>query len=631
MLVDRDFVLVLGEWSPDYASSLLTRSVARSVIVRWGAAPRHYTALPCQAALKRLAKAKTTNVVDALALTEHDTLPIVEPLAAPPNGAKNAIMVDAFGVQGIVGDAIDGNARHLKGLRRKARSKGILSGDLHQVIGPNKPASAPVTRQLVAELPTTAVLGEEVALLISLSAVEFAVASALPISIPIGAKIVVVAKPQGGLALVDANQQTLLVTDPPNELPVCIVLRAVAAGLGSVRVFGFHEGVALGSLTLTLTIAAAANHEARASSRERRGIELSPRVAPDLSLFVFNRSEELHFFLHSADGRFLMKPFGPTRLRASPAHYFRSFFDGIERIPCETPEDRSTACRQLEMRGADLYDKLFPDDLKAVLWTLQDRIDTIQVLSDEPWIPWELCHVTRKQQSRAAPGFFLAERFSITRWMSGTPAKTSISLRDLAIVVPNDAELEEAHAERDFLLGLAGEQRQVTQLPATFIGVTDAMAQGRFDAWHFSGHAGAGSSEAPDEGYFELENQMRLTPEMVSGRFENVRIPKPFVFINACQSARSSLSLTSLGGWATRFLGDEDEGASAFIGSYWEVFDDAALAFSKEVYRLLLSGTPIGAAVRAARKSIRASDELTWLAYTVYADPHATVVGCKTP
>jgi CHAT domain-containing protein len=82
------------------------------------------------------------------------------------------------------------------------------------------------------------------------------------------------------------------------------------------------------------------------------------------------------------------------------------------------------------------------------------------------------------------------------------------------------------------------------------------------------------------------------------------------------------MALTGIGGWARRFV---QAGAGAFIGAYWSVYDDAAFAFAKEVYTRILDGMPIGDAVREARAKVREDGDPTWLAYTVFADPLATV------
>ena len=83
------------------------------------------------------------------------------------------------------------------------------------------------------------------------------------------------------------------------------------------------------------------------------------------------------------------------------------------------------------------------------------------------------------------------------------------------------------------------------------------------------------------------------------------------------------LDITRPDGWATKFL---DAGAAAFIGSLWAVSDGAAREFAQEVYRQLQAGSSLGKAVMQARH-IAASqpDDPTWLAYTVYGDPRATV------
>ena len=99
-------------------------------------------------------------------------------------------------------------------------------------------------------------------------------------------------------------------------------------------------------------------------------------------------------------------------------------------------------------------------------------------------------------------------------------------------------------------------------------------------------------------------------------------IPHPVVFINACQVGRGGMALTGIGGWARRFV---QAGAGAFIGAYWSVYDDAAFAFAKEVYTRLVDGMPIGDAVKEARAAVRAGGDPTWLAYTVFADPLASV------
>ena len=119
-----------------------------------------------------------------------------------------------------------------------------------------------------------------------------------------------------------------------------------------------------------------------------------------------------------------------------------------------------------------------------------------------------------------------------------------------------------------------------------------------------------------------LTGDESFSPEDVSGQAANVGLAHPLVFFNACQVGRGGMALTGIGGWARRFV---QVGAGAFIGAYWSVYDEAAFAFAKEVYARLLASMPIGEAVKQARIAVRAEGDPTWLAYTVFADPLASV------
>jgi hypothetical protein len=49
------------------------------------------------------------------------------------------------------------------------------------------------------------------------------------------------------------------------------------------------------------------------------------------------------------------------------------------------------------------------------------------------------------------------------------------------------------------------------------------------------------------------------------------------------------------------------------------------VGFVQMFYGQLVAGVPIGQAVREAHLAIKAGGDPTWLAYTVFADPLATV------
>ena len=86
---------------------------------------------------------------------------------------------------------------------------------------------------------------------------------------------------------------------------------------------------------------------------------------------------------------------------------------------------------------------------------------------------------------------------------------------------------------------------------------------------------------------------------------------------------RTPPTYNRLDGWASKFL---EAGAAAFIGSLWAVSDGASREFAEELYRRLKDGLTLGDAVMKARQAAaKTPDDPTWLAYTVYGDPRATI------
>jgi hypothetical protein len=211
-----------------------------------------------------------------------------------------------------------------------------------------------------------------------------------------------------------------------------------------------------------------------------------------------------------------------------------------------------------------LFERLLPTDLQALLWQLRDRIKVVQVDSEEPWIPWELCKLQGREDGRIVEGPFLCEAFAMTRWLPGIESKPTLSLKNLALVLPRDSGLPLATSEGEYVLSLADGDRRVERIPATFLELRVALASGSYDGWHFTGHGGFRAPD-PNRSAMLLEDQAELTPEDLSGVVSNLGLARPLVFLNACQIGRGALSLTDIGGWAAQFL---RAGAAAFIGAY---------------------------------------------------------------
>lgn len=496
--------------------------------------------------------------------------------------------------------------------------------------GTEKPKTEELTGQsLVAEFPEQVELDELTSLLVSLSTSGEATGS-IPIeALPVGTKVDIVVQARRGFILEGRGEGILTITDAQEGLPLQFKLSGTAIGPGEIRVLAFHDGIALGKMTLTpIVVPQSTNISSVPSSSHSQPLAPASIQLPDLSLLIeeswvnSRRAFTVRITASNPHHDLNLTKFGPIVFQNDPGPYFQGFYKDIESYVIATPTDRAIAAHKLAAKGEFLFSTLFPPEIQSKLWSLRDQISSVLVQSEEPWIPWELCKLCGNENGQVLSGPFFCEAFAITRWLPGFGFKPKLTLRNMAVVVPSDSQLPCAFSERDYLLSLAQNGRQVTRIPARFLDLHRAFASGEYDGWHFTGH-GLYRDTDPNRSVMHLEIHETFTPEQLVGVVSNLGRARPLVFFNACQIGRSGMALTDIGGWAKQFL---FAGAGAFIGAYWSVYDQSACDFAKEVYNRLLAGLPIGKAVQEARLTIKEAGDPTWLAYTVFADPFAAVV-----
>lgn len=609
------FVLLQATWSGENSRQLIERLQPSHVIVHRPEPQEAYYLFAAQEAMSLLAQALTMSSVEhALRLDQQMPTPMLIGETDAELVPDRCVILEDHRLVGFFDASVP---PQLWSARRSGDTEhGMTPPDLH-------------LRSLVAEVPETVQIYVRFSLLVFLSSSPTPQGGvSLPVALPAGTPVDILVQPRQGVVLDEGHGEgTLIVTGEAETLPLQFKLRGVSIGLGSVRVFAFHQGQPLGVLTVRIMIQEEpANRQGTSHSQEQPLVSLRLH-RPDLSLLILEHVEAgiptLTFRLTASDPALALnlKPFGPIRLRVDPLRYFQDFFRDIESLPLTSSNEKAIAVHHLAAKGTSLFTALLPADLQVLLWSLRDHIRSVQVQSEEPWIPWELCKLCGQENGRVVEGPFLCEAYAITRWLPGISLKPRLSLSNMALVVPADSGLALAADERDYLLSLANGGRQVRRIPATFLDVREALASGLYDGWHFSGHGGFWGAD-PNRSAIYLENQETLTPEDLSGLVSNLGQAKPVVFFNACQIGRSAMSLTDIGGWARQFL---HVGAGAFIGTYWSIYDSPACAFAQAFYGLLLSGMPISKAAQQARIEIRSSGDPTWLAYTVFADPLATV------
>jgi CHAT domain len=387
----------------------------------------------------------------------------------------------------------------------------------------------------------------------------------------------------------------------------------------------------------------------RHSGRQRLGPSQSVSL-PDLEIRVNLEVESgvhrLQYVLNThGQGRFFHTPFPGPVLGRHPEKFAAALRERIEGLGKRTglagdlllPMDIR---RELENLGRDLYQKLFPAEMRDAYRTFRRSVRSLQIVSNEPWIPWEWIRpYDDSDRSDLIDDDFLCLRFSLARWLTAAhPPAETVHVRRLAILeageVPGAPPLPHVPEERQFVAEWAS-RHQISTREISAATHPQAMAQlaaGQIDAFHFAGH-GLYDPEQPEACGFLLADGRVLHPLDLLGPVQTrLKEARPLVFFNACQTARIDISPTGLEGWVPQWI--RGCGCAALLGPQWNVNDRLALAFTRAFYTRLERGRTLGEAVRAARRALRRIDpnHPSWLAFVLYAQPNArTLLGPRQP
>lgn len=335
-----------------------------------------------------------------------------------------------------------------------------------------------------------------------------------------------------------------------------------------------------------------------------------------------------HYVLSSEAAGFTHRSIEGPAIQGSPEEYRAYLSEKIrklgERIDVDdSPLLREEIERKLAALGHELYRELFNAEMKEAYRWFRRSVTTLTIISEEPWIPWELV----KPFDAANPADvidddFLCIQFELTRWLAGnrSPAP-EIAVHRFACIQTSPG-LPQAQQECEILADWARTYPGIenASVPVTSASEIEALLEkGGFDLLHFVGH-GIVDPARPDESALPLPDQSSLRPLDLSGTMETqIARDRPLVFLNACWIGQQGWSLTGLGGWAKRWV--DVCGCGAFLGPSWPVKDSLALEFAKTFYGALAKGDTFGRAAREARLATRKLNPAhpTWLAYTLYA------------
>jgi len=265
-----------------------------------------------------------------------------------------------------------------------------------------------------------------------------------------------------------------------------------------------------------------------------------------------------------------------------------------------------------------------PPEFQAAFWQLADTIETILVVSSEPYIPWELMIPTRGTDVRRALGV----EYAVGRWVheQQTPPGQVRQIADCYVIAPAypaPGTLAFSREEEKYVIEAFGGK---PIRPAYLQSIEETLGGRGATLLHFICHG----EDRPGGQMLELDPHDELHDFQLDGMdgvVKAVREQEPFVFINACKVGRTTPALVGTGGFAAMFT---RLGARCVIAPIWSVADDVAGVVARSFYDQLHARPhkPFATIMRDIRA--RAYDgpdpEDSYAAYCFYGDPLAAQV-----
>ena len=278
---------------------------------------------------------------------------------------------------------------------------------------------------------------------------------------------------------------------------------------------------------------------------------------------------------------------------------------------------------RLKELGGLLYDQLLPAEIKDLLARTTETGLLLAIDDHLVHIPWELLHDGQD---------FLCRRFSMGRTVS-TRQSVSVKVRALQrplkmqILADPQGDLQAAYEEGVAIkneVSSFGDWIDVT-LRTTDIPVDLVKSKMRnFDIVHYAGHA-EHKPDRPEESGWLLKDG-RLSASDVLAMAGSRPMPA-LVFSNACQSGQTDAWKLEadygarIFGLANAFL---LSGVQHYVGTFWEIPDEAGAFFARSFYRGLVEGETIGEAMQQARQALigqYGEEAIVWASYMLYGDP----------
>ena len=274
---------------------------------------------------------------------------------------------------------------------------------------------------------------------------------------------------------------------------------------------------------------------------------------------------------------------------------------------------------RIEGFGETLWSRA-PAEFRELYWALHDHYQrplTIQFISADPHLPWELMRPFRKNEVHPP----LALRHAVARWISKYQGffRNDLAAGRMVTIAPHykssslQLPVAEATAAKlvaqfgaERIAGTLAEMRKLLEVPPA-----DPVAM-----LYFTGH-GLFAADAVNASAIKLEDGNLAVDEVARREVTLGERWGTLVFFNACEVGATATALGAVGGWAEAFAQRQFR---AFIAPLWAVEEDAASTATEELMNAILTDRePIGAALRDLRAKF-GDISPTFYSYLLYGD-----------
>lgn len=456
-----------------------------------------------------------------------------------------------------------------------------------------------------------------------------------------------------GMEILTATEQVLVIDPDDDTTPVVFHLKAQHSGRYDVKIEFIQRSQCIAIARVPIEVLTTTPmFEAAILPPTTINPWMATGTAPDLTLVVkHDPSGIMTFTLSSNEIELFATDYRPP---CDPQTWLNQIYDeigllqrGHESAGNHGPRLLNTTQieRRLKNLGHQLWDILIPPDLKAFYgrertkWhvsTKEDRRWSLLVQSDDAQIPWELVRPYGTGTARWGEDFWCTT-FYVARWLFKRPdvlecvaPPPQLILSAMARIVPTCfPELSAAPAEDAFLRDLIIQHHLIDRSPprATEDALITLLEQGGYDWMHIITHGEFFAESARHRSTIGLEDQQWLACSAITGPDirNTLGDQRPSFVINACHAQHAAPMLSGAASWATQLIGS---GAGMLVAPLWSVRDDRAKQFSEVFYEALFNPerpATVAEALWHTRQSIYEPGDPTWLAYSLFAHPNATV------